>query len=119
MAKNMKVALLYDFYGEILTEKQRDMIEQYYHQDLSLSEIAENSGISRQGVRGSVKRAEEQLFEMEARLGLAARLQETQAALKAILAAAEAVRAENTQCGGPRTITDEALRIASLAAKLI
>lgn len=119
MAKNMTVALLYDFYGEILTEKQRDMIEQYYHQDLSLSEIAENVGISRQGVRGSVKRAEEQLFEMEQRLGLAARLVETQAALKAILTAADTIRAENAACGGPQTITDEVLRIASLAAKLI
>ena len=119
MAKNMKVALLYDFYGEVLTEKQRDMIEQYYHQDLSLAEIAENVGISRQGVRGSVKRAEEQLFDMEARLGLASRLQETQTALKAILTAADNIRADNIACGGPQEITDEALRIASLAAKLI
>ncbi len=115
----MIVALLYDFYGEILTDKQRDMIEQYYHQDLSLSEIAENSGISRQGVRGSIKRAEELLFDMENRLGLASRLSETQTALKAILTAADNIRADNIECGGPSTITDEALRIASLAAKLI
>ncbi len=119
MAKNMNVALLYDFYGEVLTEKQRDMIEQYYHQDLSLSEIAENVGISRQGVRSSVKRAEQQLFEMEERLGLAFRLQETQTALKAILSAAQVIRTENADIGGPQSITDEALRIASLAAKLI
>ncbi len=119
MAKNMKVALLYDFYGEILTEKQRDMIEQYYHQDLSLSEIAENVGISRQGVRGAVKRAEELLFEMEERLGLAARLSQTQTALKAILAAADTIREDNAAFGGPSSITDEALRISSLAAKLI
>ncbi len=119
MAKNMNIALLYDFYGEILTDKQRDMIEQYYHQDLSLSEIAENVGISRQGVRGAVKRAEELLFDMEERLGLAARLSQTQTALKAILAAADTIRTENTEQGGPSVITDEALRIASLAAKLI
>ena len=119
MAKNMIVALLYDFYGEILTDKQRDMIEQYYHQDLSLSEIAENSGISRQGVRGSIKRAEEQLFDMEKRLGFATRLSETQTALKAILSAADTIRAANAECDGPSSITDEALRIASLAAKLI
>ena len=119
MAKNMTVALLYDFYGEILTDKQRDMIEQYYHQDLSLSEIAENVGISRQGVRGAVKRAEELLFDMENRLGLAARLSQTQTALKAILAAADNIRAQNAEQNGPQAITDEALRIASLAAKLI
>ena len=115
----MNIALLYDFYGEILTDKQRDMIEQYYHQDLSLSEIAENVGISRQGVRGAVKRAEELLFDMEERLGLAARLSQTQTALKAILTAADTIRAENIEQGGPSVITDEALRIASLAAKLI
>ena len=119
MAKDMIVTLLYDFYGEILTEKQRDMIEQYYHQDLSLSEIGENIGISRQGVRNTIKRAEEQLFEMEERLGLAARLSETQTALKAILAAAENIRVQNLAQGGSQAITDDAMRIAALASKLI
>ena len=119
MAKNMQVALLYDFYSEILTDKQRDMIEQYYHQDLSLSEIAENEGVSRQAVRGAVKRAEELLFDMEARLGLAARLTETRTALKAILSSADIIRKENEAFSGPKEIEEEALRIASLAAKLI
>lgn len=118
MAKNMDVALLYDFYGEMLTEKQRDMIEQYYHQDLSLSEIAENAGISRQGVRDSVKRAEVQLFDMEERLGLAARLRDMRAALAAVQSAADTIREENGRCGGPHTITEQATRIAALAAAL-
>ena len=73
MAKNMEIAFLVDFYGDMLTEKQRDMIELYYDDDLSLSEIAENEGITRQGVRDSIKRAESQLLEMEDRLGLARR----------------------------------------------
>ena len=51
MAKNLEIALLFDFYGEMLTEKQRDVVELYYDDDLSLSEIAENEGITRQGVR--------------------------------------------------------------------
>jgi len=91
VAKNMEVPLLYDYYGDMLTDKQRDMIEQYYHQDLSLSEIAENAGISRQGVRDSVKRAELQLFEMESRLGLVAKMKSVNASLEAISRYADAV----------------------------
>ena len=55
MAKNLEIALLFDFYGEMLTDKQRDVVELYYNDDLSLSEIAENEGITRQGVRDSIK----------------------------------------------------------------
>ena len=51
MAKNLEIPFLLDFYGEMLTEKQRNCLAYYYEEDLSLSEIAENEGISRQGVR--------------------------------------------------------------------
>ena len=64
MAKNLEIALLFDFYGDMLTDKQRDVVELYYDNDLSLSEIAENEGITRQGVRDSIKRAEAQLLDM-------------------------------------------------------
>lgn len=46
MAKNLEIALLFDFYGDMLTDKQRDVVELYYDNDLSLSEIAENEGIT-------------------------------------------------------------------------
>lgn len=52
MAKNLEISLLFDFYGDMLTEKQRDVVELYYNDDLSLSEIAENEGITRQGRAG-------------------------------------------------------------------
>ena len=78
MAKNMEITLLCDFYGDMLTEKQRDMIDLYYGNDLSLAEIAENEGITRQGVRDSINRAENQLPEMEERLGLVRRFREMQ-----------------------------------------
>ena len=55
MGKNFEISLLLDFYGDMLTEKQRDMVDYYYNDDLSLSEIAENEGITRQGVRDSIK----------------------------------------------------------------
>lgn len=63
-------ALLFDFYGQLLTDKQRDIVELYYADDLSLSEISEHLGISRQGVYDALKRAESTLEEYEARLGL-------------------------------------------------
>ena len=91
MAKNMEIALLLDFYGEMLTEKQKDMVELYYNDDLSLSEIAENAGISRQGVRDSIKRAEGQLLEMEGRLGLARRFREMQRGFEVICNAAQEI----------------------------
>ena len=65
MSKNMEISFLLDFYGDMLTEKQRSMVDYYYNEDLSLAEIAENEGITRQGVRDSIKRAEVQLLEME------------------------------------------------------
>ncbi|MCL2747047.1 MAG: DNA-binding protein [Oscillospiraceae bacterium] len=69
----LELAYLYDFYAEVLTDKQRDYVDLYYHQDLSLSEIAENEGITRQGVRDIITRAEALLHHMEERIGLVAR----------------------------------------------
>ena len=75
MANNVEITILYDFYGDVLTEKQRDFLNYYYNDDLSLSEIAENEGITRQGVRDAIKRAEAQLYEMEEKLGFAAKFE--------------------------------------------
>ena len=69
--KDLRLIMLFDFYGELLTEKQKIMFDYYYNDDLSLSEIAENTGITRQGVRDSIKRAEEILQTYEQKLGLA------------------------------------------------
>ena len=67
--KDLKVSLLLDFYGGILTDKQLDALELYYNEDLSLAEIAQHTKITRQGVRDSIKRGEAILFEMEEKLG--------------------------------------------------
>lgn len=69
MAKNYDIAVLLDFYGDLLTDKRRDFLNFYYNEDLSLSEIAENEGLTRQGARDAIKRAEEQLIEFEEKLG--------------------------------------------------
>ena len=115
MAKNMEIAFLVDFYGDMLTEKQRDMIELYYDDDLSLSEIAEKEGITRQGVRDSIKRAESQLLEMEDRLGLARRFRTVRESIEAIRSAASEIRQINGQAGRVREIDERAEHILSLA----
>jgi len=71
--KDLNVSLLMDFYGNLLPEKQRDMLDQYYGEDLSLSEIARNSGITRQGVHDNIRRAAAELREYEQKLGLLSR----------------------------------------------
>lgn len=63
--KDLKMSELLDFYGELLTEKQRDVIDLYYNEDLSLAEIAEHERITRQGVRDSIKRGEQTMAELE------------------------------------------------------
>ena len=70
MKKNLAMSDLIDIYGELLTDKQRDMLELYYNDDLSLAEIAEHYEITRQGVHDSIKRGEEALEEYERVLGL-------------------------------------------------
>lgn len=73
MAKNLELSYLLDFYGDVLTEKQHEVMEQYYNDDLSLAEIAANFGITRQGVRDSIKRGEGILLDLEEKVGFAAR----------------------------------------------
>ena len=68
--KSVRTDLLLDFYGNLLTPKMRRTCESYYNDDLTLAEIAEAEGISRQGVHDTVKRAERQLEEYEEKLGL-------------------------------------------------
>lgn len=73
MSKDLTISVLMDFYGDLLTEKQRDTLDLYYNKDYSLAEIAEDLDISRQGVRDFIKRGEKQLYEFENTLKLAER----------------------------------------------
>ena len=118
MAKDLPVSVPLDFYGDMLTEQQRDVIDLYYNDDLSLAEIAQNEGITRQGVRDSIKRGEAQLFEMEERLGLAKRFGEMETGLQSILEAARLIEEANLRCGGSPVIKEQARRIAKVAEAL-
>jgi hypothetical protein len=68
-----EMAMLFDFYGELLTDRQKELFDLYYNEDLSLSEIAENTGITRQGARDAIVRAEGILTEMEEKTGMVSR----------------------------------------------
>lgn len=84
MLKIVKVSLLYDFYGQLLTEKQQKMFTLYYHDDLSLGEIAENLNITRQAVYDNIKRAENLLKNYEDKLKLMEKFLKQQDKIKQI-----------------------------------
>ena len=111
-----RMTMLYDFYGELLTERQKEFFDLYYNEDLSLSEIAENSGISRQGVRDVIVRAEGSMQEIEDKTGLIRRFMQMQDNLNAIQEAAEELKTINyRQYEDPRVevLTDTILRATS------
>ena len=70
MDKNVRICLLFSFYRNMLTKRQIDCVDLYYNEDLSLAEISELLGITRQGVRDNIKRAENTMNDTEDRLGL-------------------------------------------------
>ncbi len=106
--KNLKIGFLLDFYGDILSERKRLVMGYYYYDDLSLGEIAEEIGISRQGVRELIKKAEEELSFYEEKLGMAKRFQSIQALAEELLAQLESSGAEETACRIARELTETA-----------
>ena len=112
------IPFLLDIYGALLTDRQRDVLDLYDNDDLSLSEISENLGITRQGVRDGIKRAEQQLLEMEERLGLAKRFRSVQEELTQICDHALQIEAENEKNGGDPVIRQNVESILRSAKKL-
>jgi predicted DNA-binding protein YlxM (UPF0122 family) len=76
--KNLKIGYLLDFYGELLTERKRSVMDMYYNEDLSLAEIASEIDISRQGARDIIKKCEEELLFYEEKLGLAQKMRKVE-----------------------------------------
>ncbi len=118
MAKNLEISNLLDFYGEMLTEKQRDFLDYYYNEDLSLSEIAENEGITRQGVRDAIKRAEAQMLDMESKLGLFEKWSDLRKGLDEIKECAENIYQYNLNHILSREINDNSAKIKAIAEYL-
>jgi predicted DNA-binding protein YlxM (UPF0122 family) len=92
--KNMKISYLLDFYGDVLDDHVRAVMDAYYDNDLSLAEIAAGEGISRQGVRHLIKKGEEHLLFLEEKLGLATTYGEILTAAKSLSAIAEKIRCD-------------------------
>lgn len=83
--KVIEMGMLFDFYGKLLSDIQYNSIDLYYIHDLSLSEIAENLKISRQGVHDAIKRAENNLYSFEEKLGLVKKFEDNKGKVRNIL----------------------------------
>ena len=113
MAKDLKYASLLDIYGGVLTDKQREMLELYYNEDLSLSEIAEGEGISRQGVRDSIKRGEETLKDLDEKIGVMAITEKYDALLSAVKERCDEIIADCRSYTTTKSVIEKLERIKS------
>ena len=133
MAVNPDITILLDLYGALLTEKERDALDFFYNDDLSLGEIAENenaqrrasngrddekSTVTRQSVRAAIKRAEEKLYEADEKLGLRAKFAERNAQLDQIIAKARAIEEFNRSHGRVGSITNLVSSIVEISQEL-
>mgnify|MGYP002861184465 CR=1 FL=1 len=84
MEKNVEISMLCQVYGKVLTEKQYELLNDYYNNDLSLSEIAENNNITRQAVRDIIKKSENKLYELEEQISAMKKMLEKEKSIKKI-----------------------------------
>ncbi len=96
MDKHIEVSMLWEIYGKLLTQKQYEVLNDYYNEDLSLSEIAENYNISRQGVRDIIKKGENKLFEYEEKLSIMKKSQENEKTIQLILSQLSQIKEESS-----------------------
>ena len=89
MEETLKSTMLFDFFGDLLTSKQQEYYDLYYNEDLSLSEIAERVGISKQGVYDIIIRAEKTLEDVEEKTGIINKWRETRSELELAIANGE------------------------------
>ena len=89
MERNVEIGLLFSIYRNMLTERQAESVDLYYNEDLSLSEISEHMRITRQGVRDNIKRAENTMFDVEKKLGLAKRFRAAEEQARQLLSMME------------------------------
>ena len=94
--KTVDMCLLFDFYGDILTDKQKEIFDLYYNEDMSLAEISENMGITRQGVRDFIVRSESILKNMEDKLGLVSRYGRIQSQIDADAECIQSIKSINS-----------------------
>jgi predicted DNA-binding protein YlxM (UPF0122 family) len=118
--KMLQVSMLYDFYGQLLTEKQQEIIQLYYSDDLSLGEISEQLGVSRQAVYDTIKRTEKILFEYEEKLGIVNRFTSNNRNIEEILKIVEGI--ENNYkvvTTESKFVLEEIIRIKQIANEIL
>ena len=115
MDKHIELSILVEIYGKLLTKKQQDVLEDYYNKDLSLSEIAENNNISRQGVRDLIKKGESKLFEYEEKLNIMKKMQQTDETIQDVLIKLSKIR-ENSSDKKIEKILNEVQKELSVIA---
>ena len=108
-----RMTMLFDFYGELLTDRQKEFFDLYYNEDLSLAEIAENAGISRQGVRDVIVRAEAAMQEIEDKTGIIKRFESQRPHLTAIEEAVAEISTINYRQYEDAQLTELADRIGA------
>ena len=113
-----RMALLYDFYGDMLTDRQKEFYDLYYNEDLSLAEIAENYGITRQGVRDVIVRAEAVLTELEDKTGIIKRFHKMQQQFASIQTALDGICELNNHRYQDDTLEGLCARIQSVLTEL-
>ena len=109
----VEMLLLFDYYGDMLTERQRMCLDLRYNQDLSLAEIAQELGVSRQGVHDNIIRAEAHLQKIEAKTGCVRRYLQSRNAMELILASVETLK-----CYTDPVVRDAAGKIAEAARSI-
>ena len=109
----VEMLLLFDYYGDMLTERQRMCLDLRYNQDLSLAEIAEELGVSRQGVHDNITRAEAHLEKMEAKTGCVRRYLQSRQAMQAILSVARELQRHSDP-----VVREAATKIAASASSI-
>ncbi len=110
----LQMTMLFDFFGELLTNKQREYYDLYHNEDLSLSEIAENVGITRQGVYDIVVRAENTMMEIEEKTGVIHRFNEIQTKITRAVSLAEEIKKQAQD----ETSAEMASRLVELLSSL-
>ena len=116
MDKSIEISLLFDFYSELLSEKKREAASLYFNEDLSLSEIAEHMGITRQGVGDLIRRCESELYGFEDKLGVYSRFEAINASAAKIRQLSESII--NTSDGHVKALASEILNEAAKIERL-
>ena len=114
-----RMTMLYDFYGDILTDRQKEFFDLYYNEDLSLAEISENYGITRQGVRDVIVRAEAAMTELEEKTGIIRRFRKMQTQVHDICQAADEILKINASSPVPDSRLSELAQTIKVQAEAL